>query len=134
LKQGEATNNKGTLRLALPSDGSLMMEWFRAFSVEIGEQANGTELRVDRWIAAAELWLWDDGQPVSMAVGGKPAEGVVRISGSTPRPRRETGAALQRAFMRFQSICAMPAFVAHFTQIWRTPHLILFTAALAVGQ
>ena len=92
LELGEATDNKGTLRLALPSDRTLMMEWFRAFSIEIGELANELELRVDRWIASAELWLWDDGGPMSMAVGRKPAEGVVRISGVyTPTEKRNRG-------------------------------------------
>ena len=92
LEPGEATNNSGALRLALPIDRNLMMEWFRAFSNEIGEPANDTELRVDRWIAAAELWLWDDGEPMSMAVSRKPAEGVVRISGVfTPTEKRNRG-------------------------------------------
>ncbi len=92
LEPDEARNTRGTLRLALPSDRSLMTEWFRAFSIEIGEPANDTELRVDRWIAAAELWLWDDGEPMSMAVGRKPAEGVVRISGVyTPAEKRNRG-------------------------------------------
>jgi RimJ/RimL family protein N-acetyltransferase len=92
LELGEATHNRGTLRLALPSDRSLMMEWFRAFSIEIGELANDLELRVDRWIASAELWLWDDEGPMSMAVGRKPAEGVVRISGVfTPTEKRNRG-------------------------------------------
>jgi RimJ/RimL family protein N-acetyltransferase len=92
LEPGEVTNNSGALRLALPIDRNLMMEWFRAFSNEIGEPANDTELRVDRWIAAAELWLWDDGEPMAMAVSRKPAEGVVRISGVfTPTEKRNRG-------------------------------------------
>jgi predicted GNAT family acetyltransferase len=92
LELSEATDNKGTLRLARPSDRSLMMEWFRAFSIEVGELANDLELRVDRWISSAELWLWDDRGPMSMAVGRKPAEGVVRISGLyTPTGKRNRG-------------------------------------------
>lgn len=92
LEPGETTNNKGKLRLALPGDRSLMMEWFCAFSNEIGEVSTDTELRVDRWIAAAELWLWDDGEPTSMAVSRKPAENVVRISGVyTPTEKRKRG-------------------------------------------
>ncbi len=42
------------------------MEWFRAFSIEIGELANDLELRADRWITSAELWLWDDGGLMSI--------------------------------------------------------------------
>ena len=134
LELSEATDNKGMLRLARPSDRSLMMEWFRAFSIEVGELANDLELRVDRWISSAELWLWDDRGPMSMAVGRKPAEGVVRISGVYTPTGKRNRATLRRAFVRFQSICAILAFAVYFTQIWRTPHPILFTAALAIGQ
>lgn len=64
----------------------------RGFSIEIGQLADDTELRVDRWLAAGELWLWDDGEAVSMAVSRKPAEGVVRISGVyTPANKRNRG-------------------------------------------
>ena len=92
VQPGEATNSEGRLRPALPSDRSLMIEWTRGFSIEIGEPTDDTELRVDRSLAAAELWLWDDGEVMSMAVGRKPAEGVVRISGVyTPANKRNRG-------------------------------------------
>ena len=134
VQPGEATNSEGRLRPALPSDRSLMIEWTRGFSIEIGELADDTELRVDRSLAAAELWLWDDGETMSMAVGRKPAEGIVRISGSTLQPTSGIGATLRRAFMRFRSICAMPAFAAYFTPTWPIRHPIRFTAALAIGR
>jgi uncharacterized protein len=92
LEPGGATDSEGRLRPALPSDRSLMMEWTRGFSIEIGEPAEDTEFRIDQWLAAGEIWLWDDREAMSMAVSRKPAEGVVRISGVyTPAGKRNRG-------------------------------------------
>jgi uncharacterized protein len=92
LEPGGATDSEGRLRPALPSDRSLMMEWTRGFSIEIGEPAEDSEFRVDQWLAAGEIWLWDDREAMSMAVSRKPAEGVVRISGVyTPAGKRNRG-------------------------------------------
>lgn len=92
LEMGEATGIEGELRQALSRDRSLMIHWTRAFQTEIGEQADDTELRVDRGLDAGELWLWDDGYAKSMAVARKPIEGVVRVSGVyTPAEKRNCG-------------------------------------------
>ena len=92
LEVVEVTDIEGRLRPALPSDRSLMIAWVRGFSIEIGQPWDDTELRVDRWLAAGELWIWDNGEAVSMAVSRKPAEGVVRISGVyTPASKRNLG-------------------------------------------
>jgi predicted GNAT family acetyltransferase len=83
---------EGQLRQALPRDRSLMIHWTRAFQIEIDEPGDGTELRVDRGLAAGEFWLWDGGEPMSMAVSRKPVEGVVRVAGVyTPPEKRKRG-------------------------------------------
>ena len=92
LELGSTPGVKGTLRQAVPSDRNLIVRWTHAFQTEIGEPANDTELRVDRGLAARELWVWDDGQTVSMAVSRKPVAGVVRLAGVyTPPEQRKRG-------------------------------------------
>jgi hypothetical protein len=90
----KANGIAGALRQALPRDRSLMIHWTREFQLEIGEPADDTDLRVDRSLAAGELWLWDDGEAMSMAIGRRPVEGVVRVSGVyTPVDKRKRGCA-----------------------------------------
>jgi GNAT superfamily N-acetyltransferase len=93
LELGELPRIEGQLRQAGSSDRSLMILWTRAFQEEIGESANGTELRVDRGLAAGQLWLWDqNAETTSMAVSREPAQGVVRLSGVyTPPDKRKQG-------------------------------------------
>lgn len=93
LGLGEVPRTEGHLRQAGLRDRSLMILWTRAFQDEIGESAIGTELRVERALAAGQLWLWDqDGETSSMAVGREPAQGVVRLSGVyTPPEKRNHG-------------------------------------------
>ena len=69
-----------------------MVSWTRAFQDEIGVHLTDPEILVDRWLPAGELWLWDDGQTMSMAVGREPVAGVVRVSGGyTPPEFRRHG-------------------------------------------
>src|SRR5882724_7890302 len=93
LELGEVPGTEGQLRQAGPSDRSLMILWTDAFQDEIGESANDTELRVDRGLAAGQLWLWDqNGEPTSMTVSREPVQGVVRLSGVyTPPEKRGRG-------------------------------------------
>jgi GNAT superfamily N-acetyltransferase len=92
LELGETPAIGGELRRALSSDRSLMIDWTRAFQIEIGEPADVSELRVERGMAAGEIWLWDDGEAMSMAFARKPAQGVVRIAGVyTPPAKRKQG-------------------------------------------
>src|SRR5713226_3843247 len=77
LELGEVPSTAGHLRQACPRDRSLMILWTRAFQDEIVESANDTERRVDRALAAGQIWLWDqNGETTSMAVGREPAQGV----------------------------------------------------------
>jgi hypothetical protein len=83
LEAAEDPNVEGKLRQAGQQERSLMILWSRAFQHEIGESEDGTELRVDRGLAAGQLWLWDrSGEPVSMALAREPLLGVVRLSGA----------------------------------------------------
>jgi GNAT superfamily N-acetyltransferase len=93
LELGETPRIEGSLRQAGPGDRSLMILWTRAFQEEIGESASDTELRVNRGLAAGELWLWDrNGETTSMAVARDPVQGVVRLSGVyTPPEKRKHG-------------------------------------------
>jgi GNAT superfamily N-acetyltransferase len=90
---GEVPRAEGHLRQAGRKDRSLMIQWSRAFQNEIGESGNDTELRVDRGLAAGELWLWDqNGETTSMAVSRNPVQSVVRLSGVyTPPEKRKHG-------------------------------------------
>ena len=93
LELAEIPPTEGHLRQAGPRDRSLMILWTRAFQDEIGESANDTELRVDRALAAGQVWLWDQkGETTSMTVSREPAQGVVRLSGVyTPPEKRKHG-------------------------------------------
>ncbi len=93
LGPGEVPPTEGNLRQADPRDRSLMTLWTRAFQDEIGESANDTELRVDRALAARQIWLWDQKEETaSMAVSREPAQDVVRLSGVyTPPEKRKHG-------------------------------------------
>jgi GNAT superfamily N-acetyltransferase len=92
LDMGKAIDIEGKLRQALPRDRDLMIHWTRAFQTEVGEPADDTELRVDRSLAAGQLWLWDARETVSMAISREPVEGVVRVSGVyTPADQRKHG-------------------------------------------
>jgi uncharacterized protein len=93
LMLGETPPTEGQLRQAGPSDRALMIQWTRAFQNEIVESANDTELRVDRGLAAGQLWVWDqNGETTSMAVSREPAQSVVRLAGVyTPPEKRKHG-------------------------------------------
>jgi uncharacterized protein len=92
LEDGETPGIKGELRRAVAKDRSLMIDWTRAFSAEVGEDASDDEGRVDRGLAAGQLWIWDDAETVSMAVARSPAEQVTRIAGVyTPPELRKHG-------------------------------------------
>jgi predicted GNAT family acetyltransferase len=93
LEVTEVPAIEGRLRQAGPEDRSVMILWTRAFQLEIGESADDTELRVDRGLAAGQLWFWDrNGEAISMAVARDPVERVVRLSGVyTPPEQRRHG-------------------------------------------
>ena len=69
-----------------------MIDWVRRFQIEIGEQYSEPDALVDQWLPAGHLWIWDDGEPVSMAVTREQVERVVRVAGVfTPSEKRNRG-------------------------------------------
>jgi predicted GNAT family acetyltransferase len=92
LETGKVAVTEGKFRQAVATDRNLIIQWTRAFQVEIAEPANDIEPLVDRSLAAGQFWVWDDGELMSMAMSREPIEGVVRISGVyTPVDKRKRG-------------------------------------------
>jgi len=82
----------GKLRRASAEERGLMIEWVGAFQTEIGEAITDPDVVVDRWLPAGQLWLWDMGEPMSMAATREPAEGVIRVAAVyTPPKNRRRG-------------------------------------------
>jgi hypothetical protein len=83
---------EGRLRQAASDDRTLLIDWVRAFNAETEGGTSDPEPLVDRWLAAGQLWLWDNGRPMSMAVARQPVAGVSRLSGVyTPPESRGLG-------------------------------------------
>ena len=80
------------LRQAASDDRTLLIDWVRAFNAETEGDTSDPEPLVDRWLVAGQLWLWDNGKPMSMAVARQPVGGVSRLSGVyTPPENRGLG-------------------------------------------
>src|ERR1700760_840273 len=95
MELGEMPRVAGRLLQAAEKDRNLMIRWTRAFQDEIGESSSfrDTELRVDKGLAAGQIWVWNqNGETTSMAVGRDPVHGVVRVAGVyTPPQKRGHG-------------------------------------------
>jgi hypothetical protein len=82
----------GRFRQADARDRSLAVRWMQEFDTEAHVQPRDVESFIDSALLSSRVWLWDAGGPVSMAVGSKAIEGVVRISGVyTPKEERGYG-------------------------------------------
>jgi len=84
----------GALRVAVEADQALVAQWFYAFMHEVGMGGTAEELaelaaqRIDR----REIFLWDDGGPVSLAGRGRhTAHGVAIGPVYTPPALRGRG-------------------------------------------
>lgn len=84
----------GHLRPAGESDRELLVQWIRAFGLEVGGGGHAEEAVavVARRLASGDFWIWDEAGPAAMA-GLSPAQaGVVRIGPVfTPADRRRRG-------------------------------------------
>jgi uncharacterized protein len=98
----------GALRPATPADADLVTRWVSAFRVDIGEPAEADAARrtTDDRIHTGGLYLWETGQPVSMANAGGATPHGIRINlVYTPPEYRRRGyasacvAALSRAML-----------------------------------
>jgi predicted GNAT family acetyltransferase len=84
----------GFMRLAVETDGELASEWSFCFWRELGVAGTGEDARASAGprIANRELYLWDDGGPVSMAGKARPtAHGMAVSLVYTPPERRNRG-------------------------------------------
>lgn len=86
----------GALVAAREQDVPLVAGWFDAFTDELGLHGEAdTGASAARWVAAGELWLWVDGEPVAMAGTREAVAGIRRISAvyTVPAARRRGYAA-----------------------------------------
>ena len=69
----------GALRPARAADQVLLVEWLRGFHTDTAEPIDDPVETVQRRVAAGQFWLWDDGEPRSMAALTDPVAGVCRV-------------------------------------------------------
>ncbi len=84
----------GYLRVAKEADKNLVAQWKADFQLEAFGQDSPADAKsaVARQIAAAEVYIWEDGEPVSIAVRTRPTRHGVTVSGVyTPPPLRRKG-------------------------------------------
>jgi predicted GNAT family acetyltransferase len=82
----------GRPRKASSNDRDLVVAWMRGFYADVGQVVRDHEPVVERRLAAGLFWLWEDGEPVSMAANSEPIEGVLRMQAVyTPPDRRNRG-------------------------------------------
>jgi uncharacterized protein len=86
----------GRFRKANARDRSLAVKWLQEFDTEAHLQPRDVESFIDSALSSSRIWLWEAGGPVSMAIGSKAIEGVVRISG-VYTPKEERGCGYARA-------------------------------------
>ncbi|MEV0593769.1 GNAT family N-acetyltransferase [Nonomuraea cavernae] len=108
----------GRGRPATAADFPLLVSWMQAFEAEVRlTGAADMVARVQRRMAAGELFLWDDGAPVALAAVSPQAGGVCRIgSVYTPRSSRRRGYG-----------AAVTAFVSRTALDERCDEVVLFT-------
>jgi len=83
---------KGNLRRAEEADRVLTEDWVRKFRDETGQLPSDPASRVDAWLAAGKIWLWQNGEAMSMTVTQTSTQGVVRLAGVyTPAEKRCRG-------------------------------------------
>jgi ribosomal protein S18 acetylase RimI-like enzyme len=83
---------KGKHRKADESDRKLAEAWLKAFQTETLNPTGNIDRLVDGWLTEGQLWLWQDGEPVSMVVAQKPIVEVARLSTVyTPPKKRRRG-------------------------------------------
>jgi Predicted acetyltransferase len=73
----------GRRRVAVPGDRRLVAAWFEAFMREVSDDADPAEVAAttDRWLAGRgrTLYLWEDGDAVSLCGVGGPTPNGIRI-------------------------------------------------------
>lgn len=85
---------RGTARQARADDQDLIARWMDEFGREVGEQfvRKDADRRARLAIAEGQVWIWQDVEPVSMALWTGPTPRGVRIGAVyTPPPFRRRG-------------------------------------------
>ncbi len=72
----------GRLRQATQPDVALASQWRHAFHVEISERADAEEIRraTGSHIERGDIFLWEDGQPVAMAMKTRPTRRGISVT------------------------------------------------------
>lgn len=83
----------GRLRRAAEADRELLLSWLPGFEAGPGwADSDPAAVFVTRRLAAGDVWVWDDGGPVSMAARTEAVAGVSRIQAvNTPPDLRGRG-------------------------------------------
>jgi predicted GNAT family acetyltransferase len=86
----------GVLRKATAEDLSVVLAWGEAFTIELHDEMSMdfTQLKrvIHDLISVGNIYLWDDGGPVSMAMQNRPSRNGVAVSYVyTPPPKRRRG-------------------------------------------
>lgn len=91
--QGPQRPATGELRPAELGERELLVEWTAAFARDAGVPgADQAEVLVNTQLTAGRLFVWDDGEPVSMVATAPVVAGVARIGPVyTPPERRRRG-------------------------------------------
>jgi ribosomal protein S18 acetylase RimI-like enzyme len=77
----------GALRRAAEADQELLLSWLPGFEAGAGwAGSNPAALFVRRRLAAGDVWIWNDGGPVSMAARTEAVAGVSRIQAVNTPP------------------------------------------------
>jgi hypothetical protein len=69
----------GRLRLAVESDRDRITRWIEGFLRDVNEAGDPPDI-ADRRIRERELFLWEDGAPVSMAASSGKTPGGIRVN------------------------------------------------------
>jgi predicted GNAT family acetyltransferase len=83
----------GRFRAATMADKELVVKWFHAFHIDIGAEARGEPMNdVTIGLKDGRVFLWEDGQPVSMALKTRPTDRGMSVGGVyTPPELRGKG-------------------------------------------
>jgi predicted GNAT family acetyltransferase len=86
--------SEGKLRKAGETDKQLVVQWVAAFQEDIFGQVDDGQIAVQagKQVDRGEVYLWEDGEPVSMAAACRPTGDAVSIGlVYTPPPLRNNG-------------------------------------------
>jgi uncharacterized protein len=82
----------GACRQAGSADRRLVEDWMDGFAEVAGQPRGNAVSLVDRLLPAGQFWLWENGQPRSVAAHSDPVAGVTRIQAVyTPPEHRGRG-------------------------------------------